>query len=71
MFLEAYLTLESFFEGENGCVDGILKFHVVVVAFLQESLPVDVILAHCGRFPCKVRTRRITLEQSAIKEKIR
>jgi len=58
-----YLTLESFLEGKNGRVDGILELHVVIVSLLQEGLAVDVVFAHGCCPPCEVGTRWIALEQ--------
>ncbi len=57
-----YLSFESFLEGEDGGVNGVLQFHVVVVTLLQERLTVNIVLAHSGRLPREVGPRRITLK---------
>ena len=57
-----YLSFESFLEGEDGSVDGVLQLHVVVVPLLQEGLAVDIILAHGRCLPREVSAGRVTLE---------
>ena len=62
MFLKMfYLSFESFLEGEDGGVDCVFEFHVVVESFLQKRFPVHVVLAHRGRLPREVSAGRIAL----------
>ena len=60
----SYLSFESFFESEDGRVDGVFELHVVVEPFLQKRFPVHVVLPHRGRLPSEVGAGGIALEQS-------
>jgi hypothetical protein len=51
----ADLTLKSFFQCEDCGVNGILKFHLVIVALFKECLCIDHVLA-CFALQCKEST---------------
>lgn len=50
--VSVHLTLESFAKGQQCSMNGVFEFHVVLVAFFEETFGVDIVLDGQAKNPC-------------------